>query len=142
MSNNKKVYTRAEKVFEYAQKAIAKANELMDKQEDELKLYAIANCIDQLKVVFQTKESAFMFTEKFLLPYWTEDSDGITCFNEQKLKEDSRQAVVTQIKNIVLTDPDLADKLENVDSVLEKFENATDFLFPYFTAMCDYATMK
>lgn len=132
--------TRSSKVFEFAKKALSRlTKEIVDNEngEDELKLFILERTHASLVTVFQNKESCFSFVQMFLLPYW---KDGK--FNEEQLKKDSQAQLQNQIVEIIKENPDLAEKMENAEKIMDKAEKTTEFLYKYFAAMCDYATAQ
>ena len=133
---------RAEKVFEFALKALKRVDhEIAVREEatssDELELYILEQTRAALGQTLSTKQGAWQFTNTFLLPYW---KDGK--FNEKQLEIDARSQLQQQVIEIIKNQPELAEKLENTEQILKKSEDCTRFLYGYFTAMCDYATCK
>lgn len=132
--------TRSTKVYEFAKKAMLRLQkEIVDNEdtEDELKLVILEQTYASLSTVFQDKDSTFSFVQMFLLPYW---KDGK--FNEEQLRKDSQAQMQKQVVEIIKQYPDVAEKMENSASVLDKAEKTTEFLNKYFAAMCDFATAK
>lgn len=129
--------SRSTKVYEFAQKALARIEKEIEKCEDDLTIFILEQTLKNLSTVFQNKDGAWQFVNLFLLPYW---KDGK--FDKDKLNKDSHAQLQKQVVQIITENPDLAEKLQNVEHIMEKAEKATEFLYIYFAAMCDFATTK
>ena len=106
---------RAEKVFEFALKALKRVDhEIAVREEatssDELELYILDQTRTALGQALSTKQGAWQFTNTFLLPYW---KDGK--FDHKQLETDARSQLQQQVIEIIKNPPELAEKLENTE---------------------------
>lgn len=136
--------TRAEKVFEYATKAITRTKHCINEAQegnDTLREVVLSKTLAMFEqMAFKDKEAAWNFTNMILMPFWDTKEES---FDEERFIKENRKHAMETLITLIKEHPQLAEEVDAMDgSVLHTIENYTRFLFPYFTAMCDYATTQ